>query len=192
MLEGVLDFAKTVTARCLKPGAVAVDATVGNGHDTLFLARQVGPSGRVHGFDVQAEALRSTRCRLDQAGVAECVVLHQQGHESMREALPPEVHGRVQAVMFNLGYLPGGSDKTCTTHPATTLPALDAAAELLAPGGVITVVLYTGHPGGSDEAAAVRAWAEALPQEKFRALSYRFVNQQNDPPRLLVVQRHMV
>ena len=90
--------------------------------------------------------------------------------------------------MFNLGYLPG-SDGTLTTTPSTTLPALDAARRLLRPGGVMTIVVYTGHEGGRAEADAVDRWAAALPQARFQALSYRFVNQQNDPPRLVAVEK---
>ena len=88
--------------------------------------------------------------------------------------------------MFNLGYLPGSSS-SLTTAPETTIPALDATVEVLRPGGVVTVVLYTGHEGGEEEAAAVDEWAAELPQTQFQALSYQFVNQQNNPPRLVAV-----
>ncbi len=132
----------------LQPGEVAVDATVGNGHDTLFLAQQVGAQGHVYGFDIQEEALARTRRRLEEAGLRDRVTLLQMGHEHMAEAVPAAWHGRIGAVMFNLGYLPGGSDRTCITRPQTTVPALEAALRLLRPGGVLTVVAYRGHPGG--------------------------------------------
>jgi len=187
-IHSVLDFAHVLVRRALDPGDAAVDATVGNGHDTVVLAQAVGEDGRVFGIDVQAAAIESTRDRLAaEEGNAE-VELIQAGHEDLREHLPERLHGRVGAVMFNLGYLPGSaSDRT--TRPETTVPALDAAVEVLRPGGVVTAVLYTGHDGGEEEAEAVDAWAADQSQEAVQALSYRFVNQRNDPPRLVAVEK---
>lgn len=181
VLEAAHEFARSA----LRPGETAVDATVGNGHDALALAQAVGRGGRVVGFDVQSEAITSTRERLRSTAVAADVELIHEGHEQMTDYVEA---ASVGAIMFNLGYLPG-SDSTLTTQPETTIPALDAAAERLRPGGVLTVVLYTGHKGGAAEAAAVDEWAADLSQSRYRALSYRFVNQKNDPPRLLVVER---
>ena len=188
-MESILDFAHRVARRALAPGDWAVDATAGNGHDTCALADAVGAEGRVWAFDVQPQALRSTRRRLDERGLGERVTLLEQGHETMQSALPPEVEGRARAVTFNLGYLPGSSDKTRTTTPDTTLPALRAAAALLAEGGAMTVVCYRGHPGGTEETQAVRRWAEALPQARFRVFEYRLLNHKNDPPQLVVVEK---
>jgi predicted methyltransferase len=187
-MDSVLRFAHELATGTLGSGDVAVDATVGNGHDTVALARAVGTEGHVFGFDVQAEALRSAGDRLARDECADPVELIHAGHEHMQAHLPDRLHGAVGAVTFNLGYLPG-SASTLTTTPETTLPALDAALQVLRPGGVVTVVLYTGHEGGAEEAAAVEAWAADLPQERFRALSYRFVNQRNDPPRLTAVEK---
>ena len=180
-------LAHRIVATILQPGEVAVDATVGNGHDTLFLARQVGPQGHVYGFDVQEEALVRARRRLEEAGLHERVTLLQRGHEHMAEAVPATWHGRIGAVLFNLGYLPGGSDRTCVTRPETTLPALDAALRLLRPGGVLTVVAYRGHPGGAKEAEAVRQWAEALDPDRFVAARYAFCNRRRPAPELFAV-----
>lgn len=188
IIQSVLDFAHEVATGTLEPGDVAVDATVGNGHDTLVLAQTVGAAGQVYGFDVQAEAIRQTRSRLVSTGVDAQVDLLQAGHEAMCRHIPSRSHGEVGAVMFNLGYLPG-SESSLTTRPQTTLPALDGALEILRPGGVVTIVLYTGHEGGAEEAAAVDAWAADLPQSDVHALSYRFVNQGNHPPRLVALEK---
>ncbi len=187
-LEGTA-LAHRIVASVLQPGEVAVDATVGNGHDTLFLARQVGPQGHVYGFDVQEEALARTRRRLEEAGLHERVTLLRRGHEYMTESVPATWHGRIGAVLFNLGYLPGGSDRSCITRPETTLPALDAALRLLRPGGVLTVVAYRGHPGGAEEAEAVRQWAETLDPDRFVAARYAFCNRRRPAPELFVVVR---
>ncbi|HKJ87699.1 MAG TPA: class I SAM-dependent methyltransferase [Gammaproteobacteria bacterium] len=173
---------------CLFPGALAVDATVGNGHDTLFLARAVGSGGRVEGLDIQASALTAARERLEQAGALDRVRLHQGGHEALLRILPEAARGRVRAVMFNLGYLPGG-DKGVVTRPDSTLAGLEAAAGLLAPGGRIAVVGYPGHPGGAEECEAVSEWARK------RRPDGLLVRHQEEPesghcgPRLLVLER---
>ena len=188
-LPTILDFAHNLAGEAVEDGGLAVDATVGNGHDTLFLARSVGPTGTVVGFDVQEEALAEARRRLRaDGGPLASVRFVQAGHETMAQEVPETAEGRVGAVMFNLGYLPGG-DQSVTTSPDTTRRALDVSATLLRPGGVITVVAYTGHDGGEQEAQAVDAWIEALPQSTFRAVSYRLANASNDPPQLFAVEK---
>ena len=141
----------------LTAGDLAIDATAGNGHDTLFLARQVGTCGAVQAFDIQPRAIEKTRERLQAAAQLAQVTLHQVGHEHMAERVPSDWQGRVAAITFNLGYLPGGDHGT-TTLPQTTLAALDQARTLLRPGGILSVLVYPGHPGGQDEADAVEAW----------------------------------
>lgn len=151
----------------LAEGDIAIDATVGNGHDTLFLAREVGAIGTVYGFDIQEAALDTAYRRLQEEGMERRVSLYHAGHEAMAVVLPESVRGRVKAVMFNLGYLPGG-DKQRTTGITTTLSALEQARVLLAPGGAISVLAYTGHPGGREEAQAVVAWARSLSPEYYQ------------------------
>ncbi|MCB1744774.1 MAG: 16S rRNA (cytosine(1402)-N(4))-methyltransferase [Gammaproteobacteria bacterium] len=145
----------------LREGDVAVDATVGNGHDTSLLAEAVGASGRVYGFDVQCAALRSARARLTGRGLQDRVQLVHAGHERMREYLPESLWGRVAAVTFNLGYLPGG-DHSLVTRPVTTLEALAQSLGLLAPSGIVSVLVYVGHPGGDAELRGVEDWLRRL------------------------------
>jgi predicted methyltransferase len=163
----VLTQAQRLAAEALRPGDTAVDATVGNGVDTLFLARAVGPRGRVFAFDIQREALESARRRFAAEGADDAAVVWlMRNHAEMREAIPAALHGRLGAAMFNLGYLPGG-DPAVVTRPDSTVAALEAAAELLRPRGVLTVVVYPGHPGGEEEAEAVVRWAHELPAASF-------------------------
>ena len=142
---------------------MVIDATVGNGHDTLFLARCVGDSGHVYGFDRQAAAIAATRARLREQGMERRVTLYQAGHETLAQWLPTRL--AVKAALFNLGYLPGG-DKRLTTHSITTLAALDALRDdYLIPQALLSVIAYRGHPGGEAETHAVREWFEALARE---------------------------
>ncbi|GIP54931.1 MULTISPECIES: class I SAM-dependent methyltransferase [Paenibacillus] len=187
----VLSFAHKLAGERLQPGDSAVDATAGTGADTLFLAKACGPRGSVFSFDIQAEALALTQARLDKEASAPLspVTLLESSHADMETALPPEVRGKLGAVMFNLGYLPAqGADPAVITHTESTLKALNAAVRLLKPRGLLTVVLYPGHPGGDEEAAAVEAWAAALPQSAGQAMLYR-QPQKPASPYLIAVEK---
>ncbi len=157
----------------LRPGDIAIDATAGNGHDTLLLAQFTAPGGMVFAFDIQPEAVAATCGRLEAAGFprSSCQVI-QAGHETMAAAIPPQFHGHIAAVVFNLGYLPGG-DKSVITSPASTVAAMHAALQLLRPAGLLAAVLYTGHPGGAEEAEAVRRFARGLPDDTWQTAESR-------------------
>ncbi|CAG7626663.1 hypothetical protein PAESOLCIP111_02837 [Paenibacillus solanacearum] len=187
----ILSFTHQLVKERVQPGDPAVDATAGNGVDTLFLAKLVGENGTVHAVDIQEQALRNTAARLDAAlPAAHRTVLHHRSHAELADIVPADQWGQVAAVMFNLGYLPG-DDHATVTLTESTLTALAAAAEAIRPGGIITIVLYTGHPGGREEADAVEAWAAALPQNRYQVLQYRFFNQKNSPPYLLAIEKRL-
>jgi ubiquinone/menaquinone biosynthesis C-methylase UbiE len=147
--------AHLIVREYLQPGDQAVDATAGNGHDSLFLAEQVGGKGKVFAFDIQEQALNTTAERLRKAGQEQQVALVHRGHEHLRDSLPRESIGRIRAVMFNLGYLPHGNKATITRQD-NTLPALEQAHAVLVPGGIISVLAYRGHGGGLEESLAVQ------------------------------------
>ncbi len=179
-------FAHELVREVLREGDLAVDATCGRGHDTLFLAELVGAEGEVLGFDIQKEAIESTRSRLVEAAMDARVTLHLASHDRLTAILGER--RAAMAVLFNLGYLPGG-DKGRITTSATTLPALEQALTALAPGGLLGVTVYPGHPGGGDEAKAVGAWMGALPQETCEVIRYGFINQRGDPPYVFGVRK---
>ncbi len=172
----------------LVDGDIAIDATVGNGHDTLFLARAVGEGGTVYGFDIQEAALDTAYRRLQAEGLAVRVSLYHAGHEAMAVVLPESVRTRVKAVMFNLGYLPGG-DKHRTTGINTTLAALEQALSLLAPGGAVSVLAYPGHPGGWEETEAVKAWAARLSPDRYAVSVYVPPSESDNVPVWFLVRR---
>lgn len=168
----------------LRPGDTVVDATMGNGHDTLYLAQKVGESGRVYAFDVQPQALRNTRVRLEQAGVADRVRLILASHDTMDEHVP----GEPDAVVFNLGWLPG-AEHSCTTQVETTLRAVNKAIRMIRKGGLVTVCVYPGHPEGTRELNALMAWASQLDDTRYDAFSCGYENLSAKPPRLIAVTR---
>lgn len=143
----------------LQPGATALDATCGNGHDTLFLARAVAPGGTVHAIDVQAVAIERARRRLEAARTGAHLYWHRGDHARLADHLGAIV---LDAAVFNLGWLPR-SDSPRITGAASTLPALEAALARLRPGGRLSVLCYRGHAGGAAEADAVVDWVARAP-----------------------------
>ena len=178
------EIAHLLMRQSVKPGDWVVDATVGNGHDTLLLAKLVGPTGRVIGFDVQEAALAAATERVD--GMPQVTLIHA-GHEKLTEHLPVDGHERLAAVMFNLGYLPGAS-KEIMTRSETTLAALKQAFTHLKMHGLVTLVLYPGHPGGEEEAETVRSYAQQLPQT-FAVTQHARINTLRPAPELIVIER---
>ncbi len=166
-------LAQEAVASVLKDGDIAIDATVGNGFDTCFLSRQVGPAGQVIGYDVQQTALEATKRRLTAEGLNNVKLLHQ-GHESL--ATEVVANGHIAAVMFNLGFLPR-SDHSIITQPHTSTAAIAAAIELLKPGGVLTVLAYRGHEGGQEEFVAVERLLRTFAEQ------YDLVQINSTPPK---------
>jgi SAM-dependent methyltransferase len=188
-LPRIVELARDLVCRALMPGELAIDATVGNGHDTIWLADRVGDGGRVLGLDVQEEALRATAERLRSRGLADRVLLVRASHHRLDDLLKEEEgRGGPGAVIFNLGYLPGG-DPEVTTRTETTLPALDAAIRRVRPGGLVSVVLYPGHAAGRSEADAVARWAGSLPESAASILRCELLGRRSPAPKLLTLAR---
>ncbi|NPV90378.1 MAG: class I SAM-dependent methyltransferase [Firmicutes bacterium] len=184
IFKNPIKLAHHLVTTVLRPGDTAVDATAGNGHDTLFLCRVVGGEGSVYAFDSQPLAIGRTADRIKEEHLGTRVYLINDGHENMGKYIEPGV----RAVMFNLGYLPGSGHRF-NTQPASTIAALDQAKGLLAAGGIITVVVYTGHPGAVEEKEAVESWAAALPQEEWTVINCSFPNWRNHPPQVMAITR---
>lgn len=179
----VCDMIHREMAKVLFEGAIAVDATAGNGFDTLFLCRSVGKGGKVYGFDIQESAIRNTETLLNENGCASRAVLIKDSHHRMSEY----VKESVDCVVFNLGYLPKG-DHLITTMKETTVNALEQALYLLNPGGAVFIALYWGHPGGEEERAAVEKFAESLPASQWDVSETSFPNK-NKAPLMMIIQK---
>lgn len=167
-------------------GACAVDATLGNGHDALWLCGLVGEQGRVYGFDVQAEAVERSRARLAQAGVQDRATLILDGHQNMCQYIQP---GSADAVMFNLGWLPGAAHGV-TTRTETTLQAVNAALEVLKEEGLLTICVYPGHEEGAREREVLLSWARGLNEREYDTMLRCYLNQSGDPPLLIAVKKN--
>lgn len=183
-LRGAVPLSHYFLRERVRPGDLVVDATCGNGFDTLLLARLVGEAGTVWAFDVQPVAIAATRELLEREGCLDPVRLIEAGHERLGEFVPEGI----AAAVFNLGYLPGG-DTELITDQANTVSALEQAAQLLGPGGILTVALYTGHEGGPEEAQAVESWAASLHPGRFNVWRHRQLNRPETAPYLVFVER---
>lgn len=172
----------------LRPGDIAIDATVGNGHDTLFLAEHVAPSGHVYGFDLQNAAIASTQEKFRQTALSEYLTLIHASHAEMKSKIPKHHHRKISAIMFNLGYLPGG-DKSIITLSESTLTALTSASQILANNGIITLLAYPGHPGGDRETHQVKNWCEQLDSEQFAVSIVYGTEHKDTAPRLFVIRK---
>lgn len=173
MLQTALHFSH-ILKEIIQPGDQVIDATMGNGYDTLFMAELVGKTGHVYSFDIQNEALISTKEKLDAQVLTPRVSLLLQGHETMEKVIA--VDQPIKAGIFNLRYLPK-SDKSIITLPETTKTAMQALLKRLVVQGRMILVVYYGHAGGETELDMVQAFCQTLPQEQYNVLKYQFINQ---------------
>lgn len=171
-----MDIVHTLLAKIVLTGDTVLDATAGNGGDTLVLARLVGKEGRVFAFDIQESALKETKRRLEEAGLVARVSLIHAGHENLHQ-VPT---GDLRAAVFNLGYQPGG-DMNIITRAQTTLTALETVLSRLLPGGVAILTVYWGHPGGPEEKSAVEDYAAGLPAGEWDVARLSFPNRLQAP-----------
>ena len=156
---------------------VAVDFTMGNGGDTLFLSKTVGETGKVYAFDIQEEALTSTRAYLEENNAPENYQLICASHHRVKEF----VEGPIKAGMFNLGYLPRSGKKYVTTMRETTMPAVKAAIELLDQDAILNIAVYPGHPEGDLEGKMLEEYFESLSRFKVCVTKVKIINSATSP-----------
>ncbi len=165
-------------------GDLCIDATAGRGRDTLFLAKLVGDSGKVIAFDIQEEAVRSTRELLLSEGINNTEV-HHACHSKMACYVDKE---SIAAIMFNFGWLPGG-DHSKFSRGSTSNVAIEEGLSLLKPGGIMTLCIYYGKETGFDEKDAVLNFVRKLDQKKYSVLLHDYINRKNNPPILVVITK---
>ncbi|MCO4464276.1 SAM-dependent methyltransferase [Streptococcus infantarius subsp. infantarius] len=180
MIKRPLHLSHDFLAEVLDDGAVAVDATMGNGNDTAFLAQH---AKKVYAFDVQEQALKSTQERLEKQAISNAQLILD-GHQN----LDKYVSEPIRAAIFNLGYLPS-ADKTVITKPDTTLVAIEKILERLEIGGRLAIMIYYGHEGGDMEKDAVLEYVNQLDQWLFTVMLYQPLNQINQPPFLVMIEK---
>jgi tRNA1(Val) A37 N6-methylase TrmN6 len=177
-------MAKLLLTEKIQTAASLLDATAGNGFDTLFLAQTSAPTAKIWAFDVQKEAIAAARQLLQEAGLTTKVEFILDCHSHLKQYLPDAV----DIAMFNLGYLPK-ADHNIKTSAATTVAAIQDTCALLAKGGLISIIAYPGHPGGQEEYDAVKDFLTNLPSANFSVGCWQMLNQKNCPPVLFLVAK---
>ena len=159
-------------------GGTYVDATMGNGNDTLFLCTMAGEAGKVYAFDIQEKALEKTKELLVSHGAADRAELILDGHQNMDRYIEENT---ADAVLFNFGYLPGGSHDLATT-PATSIEAVSKALKILKPGAMLCLCIYSGGDTGFEEKEKLLAYIKELPPKEYTVIVNQYYNRKNNPP----------
>ncbi|MFL0246636.1 tRNA (mnm(5)s(2)U34)-methyltransferase [Candidatus Clostridium stratigraminis] len=156
---------------------IAIDATLGNGYDTDFLSRIFN---QVFCFEIQKEAAESYGPRKK-----ENVIIINDSHENILT----HINAKVDCVIYNLGYLPGGN-KNITTKAESTVESLKKALKILKPGGIISIAIYAGHAEGEKERDKIMQFSNELPKDEFGVMLHTFINRNNKAPMLLIIERN--
>lgn len=177
-MRSIIDYVHHYMVTHKVTDGLYVDATCGNGYDTLFLARMLEGKGHIYALDIQKDAIDSTMKRTEGYGN---ISYHQLGHEHLKDVLS----GKVDGILYNLGYLPGG-DKSKVTRGETTVESLKQGLSLLNPGGIIGMVVYTGHPGGKEEETILMEYLHQLDFKYAQVVYLGFLNKGEGPYGLII------
>ena len=183
-INKITEVNKIFLDKIVQKGDVVIDATMGNGYDTIYLGNLVGENGKVYAFDVQEEAIKSTKKKVERDNMTDRVELILDGHQNLDKYVKEEV----SCVVFNLGYLPRAKH-VVITKPDTTLEAIKKSLKLLKPNGIISIAAYIGHEGGLEEKNYICEYLDNLNQNESNVLHMQFTNQINNPPQLILIEK---
>ncbi len=178
-----LNIIRRVIAEYVHEGDICVDATAGRGNDTLLLARLVGDSGHVTAFDIQPDAVESTKALLRENGLSHRADVLLKSHSEMDEVIS---EGSVSCITFNFGWLPRG-DHNIFTDKSTSIPAIEKGLRLLKDGGIMTLIIYYGRETGFEERDALLEYLPTIDNKKYTVVEMPFVNRTNCPPIPIVI-----
>ena len=183
-INKITEVNKIFLDKIVQKGDIVIDATMGNGYDTIYLGNLVGENGKVYAFDVQEEAIKSTKKKVERDNMTDRVELILDGHQNLDKYVKEEV----SCVVFNLGYLPRAKH-VVITKPDTTLEAIKKSLKLLKPKGIISIAAYIGQEGGREEKNYICEYLDNLNQNEFNVLHMQFTNQINNPPQLILIEK---
>lgn len=187
MIGNVLSYSKLICKEYIKEGDFVVDATMGKGADTIFLSELVGETGKVYAFDIQQEAYNITKNKLAEKNLINRCTLILDGHENIDKYI---FDNNIKAVIYNLGYLPG-ANHNITTKKENTLISIKKCDKILLTGGIIVLAIYPGHAEGLEEKRLIEDYVTKLDQKQYNVSKVEFINQANNPPVLIVMQKRL-
>ena len=162
----------------VKEGDICIDATAGNGNDTLALCQLVGESGKVYAFDIQEQAVLNTKKRLADHGVENRAEVLLESHTNMNQYVGAD---SVSCITFNFGYLPGG-DHNLATKKESSIAAIHEGLRLLKKGGMMSLCIYSGGDSGFEERDAILEELKTLDGKKYLVILSQYYNRPNNPP----------
>ena len=183
-----INLAHAYWKKHLKPGMIVVDATIGNGKDTLILAKAVleNDKGEIYGFDIQKQALVETNLYLEKhlgKKLLKKICLFNQSHENFDDIKKP-----LDLVVYNLGYLPKGN-KSITTMVRSTITSIQSACNLLNSQGLISITCYPGHEEGQKELLAIQEYLKTLSSQEYLICSHKWINRPLAPV-LIILEKY--
>jgi tRNA G37 N-methylase Trm5 len=184
-----LKFAHACWEEQVNPGDIVIDATCGNGYDTLFLANiaLTNVSGTLFSLDIQPEAIESAKGLLLKELnplLIDKVNFVLGSHAAFPNIIAPE---SVQLIVYNLGYLPGG-DKTKTTMTDSTLQSISQAQLLIKKRGMISITCYPGHEEGKHEEEAILNYCAQLNPREWTCCHHQWINRKSAPSLLILTR----
>lgn len=182
-----LNIIHRVISEKVQPGDICIDATAGRGNDTLFLAKLVGETGHVTAFDIQQDAVDSTKELLAANGMSDRADVLLKSHSEMDEVAEENT---VSCITFNFGWLPKG-DHNVFTNKSTSIPAIEKGLKLLKSGGVMTLIIYYGRETGFEERDALLEYLPTIDSSRFTVIEMPFVNRPNCPPIPILILKDM-
>ena len=180
IIERTREVVELLAPMYLEEDSTVCDFTLGNGHDSLFLLRQI-KKGFLYGFDIQEEAVNNSRDLLTESGFKNFKLILD-SHANVLE----HVKEKIDLGIYNLGYLPGG-DKSLITREDSTVKSIDGALKILNPGKALIITAYKGHKGAMEEYEIVMEYVSSLDQKKYSVMNINFPNQRNNPPEIITV-----
>ena len=177
-MDKVLAFSKKLLKEVIDKNSVVVDATAGNGNDTLFLAKT--SAKKVYAFDIQTLAIDNTTKLIEEAELTDKCEIVLDSHFEFDKY----INGKIRAVVFNLGYLPNADHEITTT--IKTIKKFLLRLEI---GGRIVIVVYWGHENGKVEKEALLNELQNLDQKEAEVLVYQFINQKNNAPFIIAIEK---
>ncbi len=155
---------------------IAIDATLGNGYDTDFLSSIFN---KVYAFDIQEDACRNYIYKKK-----DNVEVINASHHLFKKY----INEKVDCIMYNLGFLPGGNKEITTLHE-TSLESIKEGLDILENGGIMTICIYRGHYEGKIEETCILEYLKKLPKNQFGVMVQFYLNRQDISPLLVVIEK---